>query len=1744
MRNIFLFFSIFILGQSLQAQNFSNKGKDFWVAYGYHCRMSTNAQDMVLYFATEEVTNITITIPGSGYTQTLTSGAVPTVLTSAPIPKAGVQDARLLVESTTPEDKGIHITSDKPMVAYAHIYNSNVSGASILFPTNTLGKEYYSINYTNNSNENNSNCWFYVVATDTGTTTVEITPIANTINHAAGVTFTVNLTQGQVYNLMGQLTGGGGGGGGGGSYTGVDLTGSKIKSIASGNGVCKRIAVYSGSGKISITCGANASSADNYMVQAFPKDAWGKKYLTVPTSSLNHNIYRICVLDPATNVLVNGGPIGLPLINNFYYETPATTSPIKIEADQPITVAQYIATQGACGNPSSSSSPGDPEVIYLSPVEQNIEKVLWNATPNFNITEHYYNVVIPNTGTAISSFKLDGVTVNPAAFTVHPQDAGFSYMSAQLTSSGVHSIQSDSGFNAIAYGFGSAESYGYNAGTNIKPFIPIRAYNPLNISGSTVACSGTNAYLTITLPFQPTSLDVDFHNSPYQTPNTNVSISDPTAIFDSIHIEGTQQYWCYHLPTFYYFNVNNPSLDSSSYQISIKGGTNSVEGCGNFFVADYDLFVYNPAKVKFSWANNGCVNDPVLFTDTTNYSNSTFSYIWNWDFGDNTTSIGHNPSHLFTAPGTYDVSFSLVTNVGCVSDTTISVTVYPLSYGTVTGTTSVCANSTAPTLTFNATSGTAPFIFNYSINGGASQSLNSTTNTATITSPTSTPGIYNYTLNSIQGSTCLQLQNATPSVVTVNTLPTATIVGTAVVCQNATSPVITFTGSGATAPYTFSYKINNGPAQTIVSTGNVATINAPTNIVGTFTYSLLNVVDGSSTACAQTQSGSVVITVNPLPTATISGETALCLNATAPDVEFLGANGTAPYTFTYSINSGPNLTVTTTSGNSVLVTAPTSVAGVYNYQLISVQDASSTQCIQNQNAVATITVYREPLANFNYDPPACPERTIQFHDLSIPYSGTLAEWHWNFGDATPAVTTQNPIHNFALPGTYQVKLYIKTSNDCFSPEITIPVTINPLPVVGFINPEVCLSDTYAQFADTSSVSGGTITNWEWDFDHPSSGALNTSSLQNPRHSYNTIGTKNVRLIVTTNSGCVDTTIQSFFVNGDIPVASIAVLNANGLCANDSVLIKNTSTVNVGSIVKVEIYWDNIGAPTVLQLDDLPYSGKVYSHIYPNFQTPATRTYKIRFRAYSGATCINDFYQDVVINAAPKVQFNVIPDTCLNIAPFQITEATEIGGVPGTFVFSGPGVSSSGIFDPALVGPGVYTIKYVFTSLRGCLDSAQKQIRILQPPLANFGYSNPACEGHTISFTDTSSSTVGSISSWTWNFGDGSAPLIRYTNTPFTHIFANAGTYNVKLFVTTNGGCNSVLKIKNVLINPQPLSKFRFTDTACLPNAIIQFTNTSSIANGTENTFLYLWNFGDPTSGVLNTSTAINPLHVYNNVGPYSVKLRVTSGVGCIDDTIIAVNTIHPQPTADFNFGKPSVCIGDDVRMLDQSNPKDGSLYQWYWDFGDGVYATQQNPLHTYADSGNFTVHLYMINSYGCMSDTMLKPFNVYPYPVISAGPDLLILEGLSQMIPATAYGHSMQYAWTSNTYLNNSTILNPICAPIDDITYTLTVTGIGGCPSVDQVKIIVLKKPLIPNTFSPNDDGINDFWEIEYLKTYPKAKIQVFTRTGQMVFESKGYNKPWDGTKAGVALPVDTYYYIIEPESGRAPVTGYVTIIK
>jgi hypothetical protein len=528
---IFSFFlAIFCAGFSGFSQDFSNKGKDFWVAYGNHASMfNTNgspnvtggSQDMVLYFTSDRNATVTVSIPATGWTRSY-SVIANQVTTSNVIPKSGADDARILSEGKS--NKGIHVTSTESIIAYAHTYDGAISGASLLFPTSILTNEYYSINFKQTSNDQNSYSYCYVVAVEDNTT-IEVIPAANTINHLAGEIVTVTLNKGEVFNLFGRLlspvqVGTNNFGQPIYLYRGEDLTGTKIKSIAGNNTTCKKIAVFSGSGKINIQCAANVSeTSDNFMQQAFPPNAWGLKYLTAPTIKMPSNYYRVCVSNPSTIVKRNGIVLS-GLINNFYYEY-QSSSPDYIEASQPVVVAQYITTRTQCGNPNipyvfngQPESLGDPEMIYLSPIEQTIEKVTINSTTNAAIREHYINVLIKNAG--VPSLKVDGSTPSVSGI-AHPNLSGYRYYQIPLTQ-GAHTIQSDSGFNAIAYGYGNAESYGYNAGTNVKDlyqFITIR--NQFATQKTKEACSGTPFYASLTLPYIPLSIKWKFPGYPDYT---------------------------------------------------------------------------------------------------------------------------------------------------------------------------------------------------------------------------------------------------------------------------------------------------------------------------------------------------------------------------------------------------------------------------------------------------------------------------------------------------------------------------------------------------------------------------------------------------------------------------------------------------------------------------------------------------------------------------------------------------------------------------------------------------------------------------------------------------------------------------------------------------------------------------------------------------------------------------------------------------------------------------------------------------------------------------------------------------------------------------------------------------------------------------------------------------------------------------------------------------------------------------
>ena len=420
-----------------------------------------------------------------------------------------------------------------------------------------------------------------------------------------------------------------------------------------------------------------------------------------------------------------------------------------------------------------------------------------------------------------------------------------------------------------------------------------------------------------------------------------------------------------------------------------------------------------------------------------------------------------------------------------------------------------------------------------------------------------------------------------------------------------------------------------------------------------------------------------------------------------------------------------------------------------------------------------------------------------------------------------------------------------------------------------------------------------------------------------------------------------------------------------------------------------------------------------------------------------------------------------------------------------------------------------------------------------------------CEKQDIIFSDSSFSKTGSITNWQWNFNDGTGTINKSSGAPFIHQFALSGTYKVSLIVTTNNGCNSSLFNQNVIVHPLPVPDFTISKT-CLPNANALFTNKSSISDGSQNLLTYTWDFGDPNSGSNDSTFLKDPAHLYTAIGPYTIKLSATSSSGCKKDTSLIYNDIHPQPSASFMVSSFEGCVGTNIDFNDLSSGSDGMINKWTWDFGDGSSSTNQNPSHLFNKTGIFNVTLYVNDSNNCQSDTTSINVTIDSYPTVNAKPDRFVLEGDTIILSPQYSGSELTFLWSPPDNLSSVIVPNPILTGVTDMTYTITVTGKGNCTASDKVFVKILRTPNVPNTFTPNNDGINDFWVIEDLQYYRNARVQVFDRNGRVVFESIGYPKPWDGNYKGTSspVPIGTYYYIIEPGNGRKAVTGYVTVLK
>ena len=619
-----------------------------------------SASLMSLYIAGDANTSGTITIADNSFT------AIPFVVYANKVTIVSIPPSAFLAAGGT-FNKGVHIVTQNPVAIYAHIYAEKVSGATLLLPVNTLGNTYTTVNYIQLSNAKKSQpaySAFVIVATE-DSTVVKITPLSQTIDqHAPGIPFTVLLNKGQLYQGLSQN----------------DLTGSTITATNSATGACAKVAVFSGSSRVQIGCTYNHYTSDNLFQQNYPVASWGKNFITVPLKNRNYDILRIIRVGSQPNVVpnikVNG--TSLPSFSNFY-DFPSQ-QPNVITSDQPIQVVQYAVSQdNAINCDSVKTDIGDPEMIFITPLEQTLDHVIFYATGNFMITNSYVNVVLKTS--AVNSFIADG---NPYInFTAIPGNPSYSYAQIPVVTGpqniqaangtyGTHTLSAGDGFSAIAYGFGIEESYGYNAGANVENLSKnVTLANPANDTlTQSNGCVGVTYNLELTLPYATSNIVWDFKNG-----STYTDAKPKPALITTIGSE-TLYHYLYQKPVTY----NTPSNDTVTATVF-----DPVAGeCGNYETIEFDYNIAATPTAAFNFTDV-CLGDSTVFNDESQV-NGTYIKTWMWNFGDNKISVLQNPRHLYAAAGSYNVKLTVTNENGCssVSSEVVNISTKPAALFTVT----------------------------------------------------------------------------------------------------------------------------------------------------------------------------------------------------------------------------------------------------------------------------------------------------------------------------------------------------------------------------------------------------------------------------------------------------------------------------------------------------------------------------------------------------------------------------------------------------------------------------------------------------------------------------------------------------------------------------------------------------------------------------------------------------------------------------------------------------------------------------------------------------------------------------------------------------------------------------------------------------------------------------------------------------------------------------------------------------
>lgn len=861
-----------------------------------------------------------------------------------------------------------------------------------------------------------------------------------------------------------------------------------------------------------------------------------------------------------------------------------------------------------------------------------------------------------------------------------------------------------------------------------------------------------------------------------------------------------------------------------------------------------------------------------------------------------------------------------------------------------------------------------------------------------------------------------------------------------------TSFTNTTTGVG---PLSFSWNFGDGSSSSAINpTHNYTSI-------GEYSVSLTAT---DAIGCINTITYDNLIIINSTLDVNFSASTSLACVGTA--VEFVNLSDALVGTWLWDFGDG---TTSTAVEPTHVYTAP----GLYSVTLSGDFGGGCTGFISYPSL---INVIASPVVSFTSSDPtsfcAVPLEVSFIPAITGGPCTLLWEFETPFGISTS--TSVSPDFSWDIPGFYDVTLTATNLSGC-SMEYTLAdyISIGIFEVTPIADPVNGCIPLPVEF---TAVSGAEITEYMWDF-----GDGFTSTAANPVHIYNSVGCFDVSIIAQTIDGCIDTTIISEMVcAGETGTASLSVPDTACPSVNIGVLYlpldSLTATIDGGLDYSNS---SNVDSITIIGMEPGYHDLVFYTWING---CPDSVVSSIFILEVVDSTLVYDI-------------------NCINPYQVQFFIDTTLAAMSCGWVWDfGDGIEDSVSMNPihTYAETGSYTVSIIYDCLTDTECSGEGLNIVITDPEASFEFGGLACDTpYTVELINTSTDGAGDDLTYFWNFGGG----VTSTEENPLHTYTDYGEYLIYLQVTDANGCPNS-KFDTIVVNNVEAGFTMSDDIGCIPFTFSLFDNSTSLFGDIVN-----WTI-DWNDGVIQTFTSASEVveveHTYSTVGTYLLTLSVTDANGCTDSYIDTVKA--KMPTVDFTADDLTPCIGQFVQFTELAP---GSGLTFYWDFGDGTYSTEENPIHAYSTLSSYDVSLTITDSYGC-SSTLVKPYFIVTETITADFSSEVILSNCNYSL---VQFHSFIDDTVCSFYWDFgdggvSVDPNPVYPYLEAGSYnvSLTVTDCNDC------EVIVYKEGFIevPGPYGfivPSEDSVCVGEElILYLYIYSSDTAQLFFDNGDVSF--------------------------------------------